>query len=72
MPCRDYEERFHCSDFDLFNAEVFGFWAQAVFRQVSIVAGAEAFCGSEHPVETDDTAGRGRLVRRSRSRRGIG
>ena len=22
--CRDYEERFRCSDFDLFNAEVFG------------------------------------------------
>ena len=24
-PCRDYEERFCSSDFDLFNAEVFGF-----------------------------------------------
>ena len=23
--CRDYEERFRCSDFDLFNAKVFGF-----------------------------------------------
>ena len=25
VPCRDYEETFRCSDFDLFNAKVFGF-----------------------------------------------
>ena len=23
-PCRDYEERFRCSDFDLFHAKMFG------------------------------------------------